>query len=477
MSDDGILSAELLEELGGSLDDSIVITAKKKKQEAKPEIVSDEVIAVAKELSKRKKKKIEQIQKRKYRESQQSNYITEIKKYEINQNQRNLLKSTQDVGQSMTIKQLLKHILKKERAGLALSPEEENLLYDKRSLKYDKDDKDDDVEDGSLPRSYKAVATYLSVQRDNEMAQTQSVPATGDVLFSFQEICPTAPMNNDNNKNLNPTEASGRLENTDTPSTNKNNKSKKKKRKIYDIDNTGDGDGVEDRSASGPTLESMPLQTVMPVQKIEKKQGQVAQESSEQEKSSSSKKKKGERSIAASSTSIGSNLLSQLKQIKAKAVEDKRLISGADAAQESSCRDITLSHGDISRGDDETTDAGNNSNKIAAYQPHAIKAPVTAFGEVISSAPDPAHEPNASITHGQVEGDVMGNESLRSRRTPIIIKRPHEVSVSRMRLPICSMEQEIIETITANDVVIICGETGSGKSTQVLLFIDIIRQM
>jgi HrpA-like RNA helicase len=28
------------------------------------------------------------------------------------------------------------------------------------------------------------------------------------------------------------------------------------------------------------------------------------------------------------------------------------------------------------------------------------------------------------------------------------------------------MEQEIVEAITLNDVVILCGETGSGKSTQ-----------
>ena len=29
------------------------------------------------------------------------------------------------------------------------------------------------------------------------------------------------------------------------------------------------------------------------------------------------------------------------------------------------------------------------------------------------------------------------------------------------------MEQEIIEAIQLNDVIILCGETGSGKSTQV----------
>jgi ATP-dependent RNA helicase DHX37/DHR1 len=36
-----------------------------------------------------------------------------------------------------------------------------------------------------------------------------------------------------------------------------------------------------------------------------------------------------------------------------------------------------------------------------------------------------------------------------------------------MKLPVCSMEQEIVEEISMHDVVILCGETGSGKSTQV----------
>ena len=40
-----------------------------------------------------------------------------------------------------------------------------------------------------------------------------------------------------------------------------------------------------------------------------------------------------------------------------------------------------------------------------------------------------------------------------------------------MKLPILSEEQIVMETINEHDVVIICGETGSGKTTQVPQFL------
>jgi hypothetical protein len=41
------------------------------------------------------------------------------------------------------------------------------------------------------------------------------------------------------------------------------------------------------------------------------------------------------------------------------------------------------------------------------------------------------------------------------------------VEEARSGLPIIGMEQEIVEAIAENDVVVLCGETGCGKTTQV----------
>ncbi|KAL8241182.1 hypothetical protein R6Q59_014537 [Mikania micrantha] len=57
--------------------------------------------------------------------------------------------------------------------------------------------------------------------------------------------------------------------------------------------------------------------------------------------------------------------------------------------------------------------------------------------------------------------------------TPIVVhvSRPKEVEYKRMDLPIVMMEQEIMEAIYENISVIICGETGCGKTTQVPQFL------
>jgi ATP-dependent RNA helicase DHX37/DHR1 len=61
-------------------------------------------------------------------------------------------------------------------------------------------------------------------------------------------------------------------------------------------------------------------------------------------------------------------------------------------------------------------------------------------------------------------GNAKKNDVVSVTRTP-------EVENARLLLPIVSEEQPIMEAVLLNPVVIICGETGSGKTTQVPQFL------
>lgn len=53
----------------------------------------------------------------------------------------------------------------------------------------------------------------------------------------------------------------------------------------------------------------------------------------------------------------------------------------------------------------------------------------------------------------------------------VAVTRPPDVEEARLLLPIVAEEQPIMEAILLNPVVVICGETGSGKTTQVPQFL------
>ncbi|KAI6044780.1 P-loop containing nucleoside triphosphate hydrolase protein [Pisolithus marmoratus] len=83
-----------------------------------------------------------------------------------------------------------------------------------------------------------------------------------------------------------------------------------------------------------------------------------------------------------------------------------------------------------------------------------IKLPETALAEHLSK---------------QTSGPSDTNPPKRTKA--VSVTRPPDVEDARLLLPIVAEEQPIMEAILLNPVVIICGETGSGKTTQVPQFL------
>lgn len=71
--------------------------------------------------------------------------------------------------------------------------------------------------------------------------------------------------------------------------------------------------------------------------------------------------------------------------------------------------------------------------------------------------------------HLQEQSTKAISESLRPNA--VEVTRPPDVEAARLLLPIIAEEQPIMESILLNSVVVICGETGSGKTTQVPQFL------
>ncbi|KAL6204305.1 hypothetical protein ACLB2K_021573 [Fragaria x ananassa] len=120
--------------------------------------------------------------------------------------------------------------------------------------------------------------------------------------------------------------------------------------------------------------------------------------------------------------------------------------------------------------------AASSSSKIVICKEHDVSLP-----EYVTPNENDDHERTESMDR------VKGSPKVTSSRTsevsdfaeprsliaPTIVNvsRPVEVENTRKDLPIVMMEQEIMEAVNDHSTVIICGETGCGKTTQVPQFL------
>lgn len=77
--------------------------------------------------------------------------------------------------------------------------------------------------------------------------------------------------------------------------------------------------------------------------------------------------------------------------------------------------------------------------------------------------------PDKSLNANSSTSSSLPSSLQRPLAAPNVVhvSRPNEVENNRKDLPIVMMEQEIMEAVNDNSAVIICGETGCGKTTQV----------
>ncbi|KAG0232160.1 putative ATP-dependent RNA helicase DHR1 [Actinomortierella wolfii] len=169
---------------------------------------------------------------------------------------------------------------------------------------------------------------------------------------------------------------------------------------------------------------------------------------------------------------------------KAKEVDSDSSFDSSDSQYDSS----SASEDEKSDGDNGEDGADKDNNEENEGEPTKKKRRgwVTEDGEEeeeriisnIDSLPK-----NSGITLPVRKGpqtDLLGNrvEKIRtleegeiSKAFHVAVNRLPEIQEQRLQLPVCMDEQHIMESIKYNDIVIIKGETGSGKTTQVPQFL------
>ena len=434
---------------GGS---ALLSSGKDKNKRKAPRKPTKDEVALAQKLSKGQKRRLESIEKRKATEAKTADYLQVIAQHAISEEQRSLLVSGKQVGQTSSVKQMLSHLLKRHRAGLDLTPQERELLFPNGGALAE--------EAGEAFAHAEAETEEISVADTSMLLNTQGE----STLLSLKSLTQSTPPS-----------LSGARE-MEREKEKEKAKARRKKTKSA---------GAAD----------------------EEKHAEV-QENGD--------KKDGDEFV-----SFGANLMAQLSALKASgrlpAAKSKEMLLAVTAAVDTGDDDavapllvqVPASTGLAQVVPKEVieyktlTQTLRGEAPVAMYKATPLTLPML-DGKDADRILAYAHASSTS-TAPSSSGPITAPKSKLVSGQRISVRRRDDIQQARMQLPVCAMEQEIVEAIiedtshlvgrgagaefisayegvplsnkravvgsNGTDVVILCGETGSGKSTQVPQFL------
>ena len=376
-----ILSPELVEELGKDAND-VVLVGKKKKRTKNENEVSEEVKILAKKLSKNAQKRIAQITLRKEKEAKCSEFLNVIHEHEISDEHRQLLTSSRDINQTQTMKQLLSSLYKKQAAGLPLSAEESQVLYNQPI-------------DPSLAMEQNNLPTSL-LQPTVVVDSTLPIQDTEEPSISLDELFPSF---------------------TPNPAASQARAKKSKKKKSTQEDTTT---GTTAITSTGATV------TV-------EKNNNTSINTEKTSKSDVIQASKPNNTPPVSSTSLGSGLLAQLQLLKA----NKSATSGIKTSMMNSTS--------IANQDDNLeTDKKPVYVVQEVAAPITAQGEITKSTTTTSTSTDKT-QVKVSESSKSAPLNVSNSTATGGDKQSVAVKvmRSAVVQAARMELPVCGMEQEV----------------------------------
>ncbi|KAL8003357.1 putative DNA/RNA helicase, ATP-dependent, DEAH-box type, RNA helicase HrpA [Plasmopara halstedii] len=352
----GLLSEELVEELGGEgIGGKLVLPSRRAKKE-KVDHVSNELLEQAHHMSKSKRKKLEAIAAKKVKDARRESLFKSLQEQQLSQDQMKLMYSTSQLGHKETLRERLKRSLNRQKAGLDLSKSAERELYLKKDRRNDEEEIDELVEEtvgsqlAKIPAPVQTEAASLIV---NDAVAGKRKRRKKKPSITSRSVPMLSPQNE--------------------PS------------------NLAHGDAVAAKLDANVEVEDL-----------------------------------DERLRSTTSQTAAMIRLEALR----KKNEEKR----QQRALAANC-----SH---------STPQKDETSVVDAYVP----IPIT-------------------LKTADEMRELSKKTTLTYKTTLVTLSRNPAIQLARMQLPVCSSEQEIMEAISDNDVIILCGETGSGKTTQVPQFL------
>ena len=513
---DEFLSPELAESLGMSMDtygentSDLLITSKKKKGSSNKDEVklTPAMVVEAKKMSKQQRKRQEQIQFRKEKEEKQSIYLQTLKQHEISSKDQELMQSVASIGQQVTHKQLLISSYKKHQAGIALSKKERDILFENGDI-----DASELIDDGDTATG--DVGPKEHVQKDNRFVMKRSqLPLVtssanegkDDTESNITNIFSQSERKYARRMALQQAEQRKEAQNGVSGSLGAADN------EAMDVCSTPNSDDDEDDDEDACTNRAAALHQVETKSAIVPTVVQTVPPTISAVSSSGTAK---------TAFGFGANMLAQFSQLKSKIVAEKEKNEGLDnrsgdtttksdwvngvapvprkprptpsvpvapaVAMEVSTRNsmsedglITINNNFVAEVEESEQDRCDNSGAIG---PVATEEELYRDGLYIAKEGNVPLSRAGVIIPSRTEGDAGSSADDKSSTSMVKakkgsnatamrrVRRSNEIQTGRMKLPICGLEQEITECIRNHDVVILCGETGSGKTTQVPQFL------
>lgn len=131
-----------------------------------------------------------------------------------------------------------------------------------------------------------------------------------------------------------------------------------------------------------------------------------------------------------------------------------------------------------SDSDSEADEESPRKPRVSAFKAWAHQqrnealgyAPVNA-GDQILQIPKPSNFVPRPLEQDALPDELQPTKDTDRKAYSVAVSRAADIQEVRLKLPVVAEEQRIMEAIYNNDIVIVCGATGSGKTTQVPQFL------